>query len=107
MAVEEDETQGKQAEDKCVFLRFGDDGGVHPNAKTVRDLSGHPYGTTIKASAGTDFPGPNIRIASGKDANGNIGKSAGTGPTDSVVQVVTQRRRNPRSKIVRGNIPEV
>ncbi len=35
MAVEEDKTEGKQAEDKGVFFWFGDDGAVHPNAQAV------------------------------------------------------------------------
>ena len=41
-AMKDNKTQRKQAEHKRVFLRFGDDCGVHPNAKTVRKLSGIP-----------------------------------------------------------------
>ena len=35
MAVEEDKAQSKQAKDKSVFLRFGDDGAVNPDAQAV------------------------------------------------------------------------
>ena len=105
--MEEDEAQRKQAEDEVVFLRFGDDCGMHPNAQTVRNLTGDPCGTTIKASAAAYFPCPNIRIAGGKSADRHIGKSAGTRPTNGVVIVVIQSRVHPRAKAIRGRLPKM